>query len=741
VSKSFEKKTGKKGPHKDGGIERGDYPRGMRVIPGNGSLTVSWNLSERVGWYEVYYAKKGEVPHPDVYKPVKFKWDSTVASIPETADYAVVDFASYVSGASAIAYKDKTTPGYTPALYPWYSPFAGNEWTAYKIGPEWGFDGEKRPVLGVDRTKTFGKIFEGWQEEELGSLKDPYKPLDPLFANAIPWDGANNRAGTAGTPVKFYGTSVTITGLDNNQAYDVWVRCPNANGERGYGYITGIPGSGTVLPAVVPTVTTPADTTQNLNVSWTAASEATGYRIYVSKYDFTPGPNAAYAEVESTVTSYLAGGLDSDTTYYVWVVAVKDGLPGNFGSPVSGKTATAPATGKLGDKTIAGTSQKVKAAVYIEVNDHNPLNAGNYILEDGTYLFDYVILFAGNIRNRIDSAKGHTSGKPYVHLNDNVEYLLENRTKYIKPLQDKGLKVLLGLLGDHDGVSFGTMKDDEIEAFATDVKRVVDLYELDGVDFDDEWGSKEDWDNWSNNYATISPQSIWTYPTSTWGWPTTVTVYRDPSKGVVEGNGTRTAPAQGEMDRMWDESGAIYYKTIKATREKLGKGKIVSLYEYNTGRYVTASGKTNANTVTMEQLKAVIDYALQPWYNQFIPASINGLPNSIYSPFGMDLSGTAYAAQNGAPNPPIVVNNNAQGANTIYDYATRFKKAATDGDAYNMLYFYALTPSSKLLKYKSDDAMPTITKEKYISMMTEIVFGQKCMITTEGESGDYRKDW
>jgi hypothetical protein len=55
VSDSFQKTTGKKGPQDSGGMERGDYTKGIRIVPGNGSLTVSWDLSDRVGWYEVYY--------------------------------------------------------------------------------------------------------------------------------------------------------------------------------------------------------------------------------------------------------------------------------------------------------------------------------------------------------------------------------------------------------------------------------------------------------------------------------------------------------------------------------------------------------------------------------------------------------------------------------------------------------------------------------------------------------------
>jgi hypothetical protein len=138
-------------------------------------------------------------------------------------------------------------------------------------------------------------------------------------------------------------------------------------------------------------------------------------------------------------------------------------------------------------------------------------------------------------------------------------------------------------------------------------------------------------------------------------------------------------------------------------------------------------------------LRAAIDFAMQPWYNRYIADSANGLSRSIYSPFGMDLSGHAYAVQNGAPNPPIVINGNTKAANTIYDYATRFKQAAVNGNAYNVFYFYGLEESTKLLKWASTDQKAGTTREAYISMMTQIVFGKDCLVTADG--GDYRKDW
>jgi fibronectin type 3 domain-containing protein len=735
VSDPLVKTTGKKGPQASGGVERGDHPRHIKAVPGDGSLTVSWDLSDRVGWYEVYYTPKDAVPHIDITATRRFKWDE--------APYA-----------ANTAYKDSSKTGYTRAIGP-YIDDDGN-YTGYYVGRAAGTHGDTRPILGVDQFGTtppadveayppvgaFYKIKGIWRDDE-GDPLVPYKPLDPVFASAIPWDGANNTAGTPGTPVKFYGTSVTITGLANGTAYDVWIRCPNTNGERGYGYISGTPGAGDAIPAPSTVqVFTPRNTMRNLIVSWSKVPGAENYRVYASKFDYTPNATMSYGLVSGTAdTVYTFTGLASNTTYYVWVTAEKGGLPGTFGQPVTGKTGAAPTSGHIGDKTIAGTNHKVKTAVYVEVNDRNPLNAGDYVFEDGTYLFDYVILFAANIRNRncaLETAPhGCTKQGPHVHLNENVRHILENRAKYIKPLQDKGIKVLLGLLGDHDGIGFGTMSDADIQTFAADVKSTVETYQLDGVDFDDEWASKEDWDQTAQT-NNPTPTSIWTYPTSTWGWPFNMTIYRDPAKGIVPGNGILTAPSQAEMDRMWKESGELYLKTILAVRSALGTGKIVTLYEYNTGRYITPGGSANG-TATKDALQGAIDFALQPWYNRYIDDSANGLPRSIYSPFGMDLSGEAYSSQNGAPNPPIVSGGSVQASGTIYDYASRFKAAAAGGAPYNMLYFYGLQEGSRLLKRQSSDSVTRVTKEEYISMMSSIVFGQNVVVTADG--GDYRKDW
>lgn len=96
-----------------------------------------------------------------------------------------------------------------------------------------------------------------------------------------------------------------------------------------------------------------------------------------------------------------------------------------------------PATKALGDKTPM-------LAVYVETNDVNPLNAGDYYFgDDYTTFIDIVELFASNIHK-------DASGNPTLYLNDKLTPVLENGgvEKYVRPLQEKGIRVLLSVIGN-----------------------------------------------------------------------------------------------------------------------------------------------------------------------------------------------------------------------------------------------------------------------------------------------------
>ena len=136
-------------------------------------------------------------------------------------------------------------------------------------------------------------------------------------------------------------------------------------------------------------------------------------------------------------------------------------------------------TRAYGDKTP-------KITIYVETNDVNPLNAGDYVLDsNGEPYADIVELFAANIRRR--TVNGVT--EPVLYLNDRMTNLMENDgyLTYIKPLQDKGIKVLLTILGDHQGIGFANLDDTQTTQFAKILAHAVEKYGLDGIGFDDEY--------------------------------------------------------------------------------------------------------------------------------------------------------------------------------------------------------------------------------------------------------------
>ena len=124
----------------------------------------------------------------------------------------------------------------------------------------------------------------------------------------------------------------------------------------------------------------------------------------------------------------------------------------------------------------------IKAICYIEVNDENILNAGEFTMKSsGKPFFDVVNIFAANINFNKET------GRVYVNCNDNVSYILKNADKFIKPLQAKGIKVCLTILGNHDEAGISNLTKETAAAFAQELKFYVDTYGLDGIDFDDEY--------------------------------------------------------------------------------------------------------------------------------------------------------------------------------------------------------------------------------------------------------------
>ncbi|MGL5262497.1 MAG: BT_3987 domain-containing protein [Bacteroides sp.] len=129
----------------------------------------------------------------------------------------------------------------------------------------------------------------------------------------------------------------------------------------------------------------------------------------------------------------------------------------------------------------------IKIISCMEVNDTNPLNNLNYTLKsNGKPIVDIVVLFSGNINYNPET------GEVFNHNNPNVQHLLDNKEHYLKPLQDRGMKVVLGILGNHDIAGVNNLAPETSKKFAQELKAVCESYNLDGIFWDDEYSKYPD---------------------------------------------------------------------------------------------------------------------------------------------------------------------------------------------------------------------------------------------------------
>lgn len=128
----------------------------------------------------------------------------------------------------------------------------------------------------------------------------------------------------------------------------------------------------------------------------------------------------------------------------------------------------------------------VKVFSCMEVNDTNPLNNLSFTLKNsGKPLVDVLIIFSANINYNAET------GRVYIFNNENVQAILDRRDHYLKPLQDRGMKIILGLLGNHDRSGVANMSKKTAQEFALEAKAMCDAYQLDGIFLDDEYSKYE----------------------------------------------------------------------------------------------------------------------------------------------------------------------------------------------------------------------------------------------------------
>ncbi|MET7520042.1 endo-beta-N-acetylglucosaminidase H [Streptomyces sp. NPDC005480] len=148
-----------------------------------------------------------------------------------------------------------------------------------------------------------------------------------------------------------------------------------------------------------------------------------------------------------------------------------------------GTTAMTATTGAAAAPAPAPAKEGPTSVAYVEVNNNSMLNVGKYTLANGGgNVFDVAVIFAANIN--YDTGTQTAS----LYFNENVQRVLDNAATEIRPLQQKGIKVVLSVLGNHQGAGFANFPSQQTaSAFAKQLSDSVAKYGLDGVDFDDEY--------------------------------------------------------------------------------------------------------------------------------------------------------------------------------------------------------------------------------------------------------------
>jgi hypothetical protein len=134
------------------------------------------------------------------------------------------------------------------------------------------------------------------------------------------------------------------------------------------------------------------------------------------------------------------------------------------------------------DKHPPRSNAIVRVGVYIDTDNSETseilADTGNYVLKgSNTLYFDYVIIGGASIKQGSVNA--------YISYSEPLLKFLRNWKIHIKPLRDKGIKVLLGIKGGKEGVCVGSLTKAEQPIFARECVDVCKYYGLDGIEFYD----------------------------------------------------------------------------------------------------------------------------------------------------------------------------------------------------------------------------------------------------------------
>ncbi|MBL1221892.1 fibronectin type III domain-containing protein [Chryseobacterium sp. L7] len=279
---------------------------------------------------------------------------------------------------------------------------------------------------------------------------------------------------------------------------------------------------------------------------------------------------------------------------------------------------------------------------YVEVNNNNMLNVGSYTLQNtNRQLFDVAIIFAANINYDV------SKNRAYISSNNNVTKVLNDVNTYVRPLQQKGIKVLLDILGNHQGAGISNFPTREAARdFALQIAHTVYTYGLDGVDLDDEYAG------YGNN-GTGQPNSssfVMLLQELKLAMPDKLITfyYLGPATSRQSYNGDM---AGNYIDYSWN----AYYGTYSAP-------SVPPLPNAKLSAAATWIKNSNPQSTSVATLSTLATNTINDGYGVFMWYDLNGVDNASYLSTGSNilynentqLTGSLYSwSQGTACDPPL----------------------------------------------------------------------------------------
>ncbi len=124
--------------------------------------------------------------------------------------------------------------------------------------------------------------------------------------------------------------------------------------------------------------------------------------------------------------------------------------------------------------------------IYVNTEEMNPLIAAQYeVSVIDQFTFDSYTVDWGGVTVLRQSEIRLENGHARFMLGSDLQYVLDNREEYVKPLQQAGHKVHICIQGGGTGLGFRNLTDAQIDEFVFQIETVCTQYELDGINFFD----------------------------------------------------------------------------------------------------------------------------------------------------------------------------------------------------------------------------------------------------------------